>query len=48
MQLAECGNVVEARIGAGIGNHHETGLNENSATIGHVHLDFSECPGTRL
>ena len=48
VQLAEGGDVVEAGIGARIGNHHETGLDENSATIGHVTFDFLKAPGTNL
>jgi hypothetical protein len=35
MQLAECGDVIEARIGARIGDHHETLLYKDSAAIGH-------------
>jgi hypothetical protein len=35
MELAEGRDVVDARIGAGVGEHDEAVANEDSATIGH-------------
>jgi hypothetical protein len=35
VELAEGRDVVEAGIGAGVGDHHQTVPNQNSATIGH-------------
>ncbi len=36
VQLAIGGNVVEARVGAGVGEHHESFLDEDTGAIGHV------------
>ena len=35
MQLAKRGDVVDARIGAGIGDHHETFADKDAHAIGH-------------
>ena len=35
VQLAEGGDVVDARIGAGVGKHHQAVAHQNSAAIGH-------------
>src|ERR1700691_4715700 len=43
MQLAEGGNVVDARIGAGVGEYHQSLANENAAAISH---DWSLRAGT--
>src|SRR5262245_24989426 len=40
MKLAEGRNIVEAGIGTRIGNHDQTGANENSAAIGHGSKEF--------
>ena len=43
MQLAKRRNVVEARIGSRVGDHHQTVAHQNAATIGH----FSSVPAPR-
>jgi hypothetical protein len=35
VEFAKGGNIIEAGIGARVGNHYEAGPNENSAAIGH-------------
>jgi len=35
VQLAKHGNVVEARIGAGVGDHHQSFVDKNATAISH-------------
>ena len=44
VELTEGGDVVEAGIGAGIGDHHQTVPYQDSATIGHFLVPTRNCP----